>query len=171
MRKMPFRWYIANCKPKNFTAKAQLRGVVILVDIEIYELDDDYVGEIFLALELNNQVKFFDSRKWFSYHPEQLPPAFYSGKFKTRHFELTDSDLSRLTGARLYVGYGSNFLDMLKRANYSMILLIPAIKPESSMLNSFRVMASYGAVYFIEPFKRRLSMFSAVWPLRRYPLR
>ncbi len=116
---------------KSFAAKSSVSGVNVLAELEVAQNDDGLAGQTFLAVELNGQFYFFNGSKWHAYQTGQTPAPYYSGTLAKRMITVSELNSQPYAGARLYIGYGSNFDDMVRHSNYSLVFVVPQ-QPASS---------------------------------------
>lgn len=110
---------------KSFAARSSVNGASVKTELEVDTQDDGTTGQMFLALELNGKVQFFDGQKWSPYVAGQTPAAYYSGALSKQSVTVADLNSSQFAGGNLYIGYGLGFDDMVKRLNYGLVFVVP----------------------------------------------
>jgi secreted PhoX family phosphatase len=110
---------------KTFSAKSSVNGTAVQAEMDVENSDDGVAGKMFLAVELNGHLQFYDGQKWLPFISSQVPPAYYTGALAKRALTVADLNSSLFAGANVYIGYGRDFDDMLKRLNYGLVFVVP----------------------------------------------
>lgn len=110
---------------KTFAAKSSVNGTSLQTEMDVEKSDDGVTGKMFLAAELNGKIQFYDGQKWSPYVNGQVPAAYYTGALTKRTLTVADLNTSQFAGANVYIGYGLDFDDMLRRVNYGLIFTVP----------------------------------------------
>jgi N-acyl-D-amino-acid deacylase len=106
-------------------ARGDRNSMNLSAPIQVALADVGKPGSFFVAALWNGQLWLHNGKVWSAYTTGALPP-FSGDRLGSRTIGiLTGANLSGLTGAQIYAGYGTSAEDMLANGKYRRVYIVP----------------------------------------------